>query len=113
MYERFLRVPASVPEEWRQLFDTGHLTALPIIPTDDSGVRRETGSEKRETEPTAAPATTSSACPPAPAPPPPPPAPTPPPPPAAPPSACACPTPPTPLTCPPSAAARHRAPPSP
>ena len=69
MYEQFLRDPASVPEEWRQLFDNGHLTDLPIIPTDDSGVRRETGSEKRETEPTAAPAATSSASPASPPPP--------------------------------------------
>src|SRR5713226_2960839 len=63
MYEQFLRDPASVPEEWRQLFDNGHLTDLPIIPTDTSAVRRETGSEKRETEPTATPAATSSAIP--------------------------------------------------
>jgi len=69
MYEQFLRDPASVPEEWRQLFDNGHLTDLPIIPTDISGVRRETGSERRETEPTATPAATSSASPASPPPP--------------------------------------------
>ncbi len=33
MYEQFLRDPASVPAEWRQLFDNGHLTDLPVIPT--------------------------------------------------------------------------------
>src|SRR2546426_5963983 len=38
MYEQFLRDPASVPEEWRQLFDTGQLAELPVIPTDRSEV---------------------------------------------------------------------------
>src|SRR2546422_4647389 len=33
MYEQFLRDPASVPEEWRQLFDNGQLAELPVIPT--------------------------------------------------------------------------------
>src|SRR6266581_1423874 len=34
MYEQYLRDPASVPDEWRQLFDNGRLAELPIIPTD-------------------------------------------------------------------------------
>src|SRR5881409_4164313 len=38
MYEQFLRDPASVPEEWRQLFDNGKVADLPIIPTDRAEV---------------------------------------------------------------------------
>src|SRR5213592_3233700 len=33
MYEQYLRDPASVPEEWRLLFDNGKSAELPIIPT--------------------------------------------------------------------------------
>jgi 2-oxoglutarate dehydrogenase E1 component len=33
MYEQYLRDPASVPDEWRQLFDNGRVAELPIIPT--------------------------------------------------------------------------------
>src|SRR6266516_338670 len=33
MYEQYLRDPASVGEEWRNLFDNGKLTELPVIPT--------------------------------------------------------------------------------
>ncbi|HYT69872.1 MAG TPA: multifunctional oxoglutarate decarboxylase/oxoglutarate dehydrogenase thiamine pyrophosphate-binding subunit/dihydrolipoyllysine-residue succinyltransferase subunit [Gemmatimonadales bacterium] len=33
MYEQYLRDPASVGEEWRQLFDNGKVTDLPVIPT--------------------------------------------------------------------------------
>jgi len=58
MYEQYLRDPASVGEEWRQLFDNGRLAELPIIPTSSADVRRETGSGKRETEPVAAPTST-------------------------------------------------------
>jgi len=58
MYEQYLRDPASVGEEWRQLFDNGRLAELPIIPTSSAEVRRETGSGKRETEPVAAPTST-------------------------------------------------------
>src|SRR5712691_8390572 len=50
MYEQYLRDPASVPEEWRQLFDNGHLTDLPVIQTSRDEVLRETGNVKRETE---------------------------------------------------------------
>ena len=38
MYEQYLRDPASVPEEWRRLFDNGALAELPIIPTSRSEV---------------------------------------------------------------------------
>jgi 2-oxoglutarate dehydrogenase E1 component len=34
MYEQYLRDPASVGEEWRQLFDNGKVAELPIIPTN-------------------------------------------------------------------------------
>jgi 2-oxoglutarate dehydrogenase E1 component len=34
MYEQYLRDPASVGEEWRQLFDNGKSGDLPIIPTN-------------------------------------------------------------------------------
>src|SRR3989475_7711405 len=43
MYEQFLRDPASVGEEWRQLFDNGRLADLPVIPTSRDEVLRETG----------------------------------------------------------------------
>ena len=33
MYEQYLRDPASVGEDWRQLFDNGKLAELPVIPT--------------------------------------------------------------------------------
>jgi multifunctional 2-oxoglutarate metabolism enzyme len=48
MYEQYLRDPASVPEDWRQLFDNGKLAELPVIPTDRSEVLREGGSGKGE-----------------------------------------------------------------
>ena len=40
MYEQYLRDPASVPEEWRGLFDNGKTAELPIIPTDRAEVER-------------------------------------------------------------------------
>jgi 2-oxoglutarate decarboxylase len=45
MYEEYLRDPASVPEEWRLLFDNGKSAELPIIATDRSEIlgRREKG----------------------------------------------------------------------
>jgi len=45
MYEQYLRDPASVPEEWRLLFDNGKTAELPIIATDRAEVlgRREKG----------------------------------------------------------------------
>ncbi|MGH7675660.1 MAG: multifunctional oxoglutarate decarboxylase/oxoglutarate dehydrogenase thiamine pyrophosphate-binding subunit/dihydrolipoyllysine-residue succinyltransferase subunit, partial [Gemmatimonadales bacterium] len=36
MYEQYLRDPASVPEDWRQLFDNGKVADLPVIPVDPS-----------------------------------------------------------------------------
>src|SRR6266571_2298204 len=48
MYEQYLRDPASVPEEWRLLFDNGKLAELPIIPTTRSeAVAAEPGSGER------------------------------------------------------------------
>src|SRR2546425_1161702 len=56
MYEQYLRDPASVSDDWRQLFDTGRLAELPVIPTDRAEVlgRREKGDV-----PSAAPSSTS------------------------------------------------------
>src|SRR5438094_2545904 len=51
MYEQYLRDPASVPEEWRLLFDNGKLAELPIIPTDRAEVLREEGRGTREANP--------------------------------------------------------------
>jgi 2-oxoglutarate dehydrogenase E1 component len=52
MYEQYLRDPASVGSEWRELFDNGRLAELPVIPT----AARETGNVERETEQPVAPA---------------------------------------------------------
>jgi len=49
MYEQYLRDPASVGEEWRNLFDNGRLADLPVIPTSRDDVLRETGGGRRET----------------------------------------------------------------
>ena len=38
MYESYLRDRDSVGEEWRALFDNGHLAELPVIPTDRAEV---------------------------------------------------------------------------
>ena len=43
MYEQYLRDPASVSDDWRQLFDNGRLAELPIIPTSRSELLREEG----------------------------------------------------------------------
>src|SRR6184192_3006258 len=51
MYEQYLRDPASVGEEWRNLFDNGKVADLPVIPSSPEDARRETGHEKRETQP--------------------------------------------------------------
>src|SRR5919197_857598 len=50
MYEQYLRDPASVGEEWRQLFDNGRLTELPVIPTDRAEVQRDAGGGMRDAE---------------------------------------------------------------
>src|SRR5204862_7382053 len=38
MYEQYLRDPASVGEEWRNLFDNCKLAELPVIPTSRAEV---------------------------------------------------------------------------
>src|SRR5213593_2410708 len=40
MYEQYLRDPASVGEEWRNLFDNGKSADLPVIPTSREEVER-------------------------------------------------------------------------
>src|SRR3989440_4182538 len=64
MYEQYLRDPASVGEEWRQLFDNGKLAELPVIPTDRAEVLREEGSGKGEESRVPAPPLPSSPVPP-------------------------------------------------
>src|SRR5690242_14938393 len=59
MYEQYLRDPSSVGEEWRSLFDNGAFADLPVIATTREEVLRETGSDKRETEPVGAPTAAS------------------------------------------------------
>src|SRR5881397_3117943 len=49
MYEQYLRDPASVGEEWRNLFDNGKVAELPVIPTSrdevlSGGGMRDAGS---------------------------------------------------------------------
>src|SRR5213083_785623 len=56
MYEQYLRDPASVGEDWRQLFDNGKLAELPVIPTDRAEVL---GRGEKGEVPSAAPARTS------------------------------------------------------
>src|SRR5213083_1733455 len=56
MYEQYLRDPASVGEEWRNLFDNGRLAELPVIPTDRAEVL---GRGEKGEVPSAAPARTS------------------------------------------------------
>src|SRR5436309_4498097 len=56
MYEQYLRGPASVGEEWRQLFDNGKLAELPVIPTNRSEV---IGSGEQGAVPSAAPTGTA------------------------------------------------------
>src|SRR5204862_7767677 len=38
MYEQYLRDPASVSDDWRQVFDNGKLAELPVIPTSREDV---------------------------------------------------------------------------
>src|SRR5207302_11392974 len=56
MYEQYLRDPASVGEECRQLFDNGKLAELPVIPTNRSEV---IGSGEQGAVPSAAPTGTA------------------------------------------------------
>jgi 2-oxoglutarate decarboxylase len=48
MYEQYLRDPASVSDDWRQLFDNGKLAELPVIPTSRNEVLREEGTGNEE-----------------------------------------------------------------
>src|SRR5437016_1800169 len=61
MYEQYLRDPASVGEEWRNLFDNGRLAELPVIPTSRDEVLRETGGGRRESAAATAPQPTPPA----------------------------------------------------
>jgi 2-oxoglutarate dehydrogenase E1 component len=45
MYEQYLRDRASVPEEWRNLFDNGKAGDLPIIPTTRAEVLKASGEQ--------------------------------------------------------------------
>src|SRR5438034_2673601 len=107
MYEQYLRDPASVGEEWRQLFDNGKLAELPVIPTDRAEVLRDEGRGTRDgsiasTEGTRPPSRVPPPPPPPAAPPPnPPPPPPPPPKPPPPPPAHPAPTHPAPPATPP------------
>ncbi len=56
MYEQYLRDPASVGEEWRQLFDNGRLADLPVIPTSRAEALR---SGEQGAVPSAAPPSTA------------------------------------------------------
>src|SRR3989449_5978156 len=62
MYEQYLRDPASVGEEWRQLFDNGKVAELPVIPTNreevlSGGGMRDAGAVPPATQPHPAPPT--------------------------------------------------------
>src|SRR5439155_9151407 len=48
MYEDYLRDPSSVGQEWREVFDNGKLTELPIIP--GFGRDRKRGVEGKSVE---------------------------------------------------------------
>ncbi|HEX9711315.1 MAG TPA: 2-oxo acid dehydrogenase subunit E2, partial [Actinomycetota bacterium] len=58
MYEQYLRDPASVGDDWRQLFDNGKSGELPIIPTNKAELERAQSAVRgsRETSPGAPPA---------------------------------------------------------
>src|SRR3989449_8812064 len=56
MYDQYLRAPASVSDDGRQLFDNGRLAELPVIPTDRAEVL---GRGERGEVPSAAPPRTS------------------------------------------------------
>src|SRR6266702_2866515 len=56
MYEQYLRDPASVSDDWRQLFDNGRLAELPVITTDRAEVL---GRGEKGEVPSAAPPRTS------------------------------------------------------
>jgi len=56
MYEQYLRDPASVSDDWRQLFDNGRLAELPVIPTNRTEVL---GRGEKGEVPSGAPSSTS------------------------------------------------------
>src|SRR5213595_3282802 len=55
MYEQYLRDPASVGEEWRNLFDNGKSADLPVIPTSREEVLSGGGMRDAGSVPTTAP----------------------------------------------------------
>src|SRR5881409_983679 len=55
MYEQYLRDPASVGEEWRNLFDNGKVADLPVIPTNREEVLSGGGMRDAGSVPTTAP----------------------------------------------------------
>src|SRR5690349_17475901 len=62
MYEEYLRDPAAVSPEWRQLFDNGKLNELPVIPTTAAALSSQvapSGSREQGAVPSAAPQATA------------------------------------------------------
>ncbi|HYT05779.1 MAG TPA: 2-oxo acid dehydrogenase subunit E2, partial [Gemmatimonadales bacterium] len=64
MYEQYLRDPASVSDDWRQLFDNGRLAELPVIPTNRAEVLGDEGRGTGDGSIAAAPTRPSSPVPP-------------------------------------------------
>src|SRR5204862_174063 len=64
MYEQYLRDPASVGEEWRNLFDNGNSADLPVIPTSREEVLSGGGMRDAGSVPTTAPTHPASPIPP-------------------------------------------------
>src|SRR3989440_3302261 len=55
MYEQYLRDPASVDEEWRNLFDNGKFADLPVIATSREEVLSGSGMRDAGSGPTPTP----------------------------------------------------------
>src|SRR6266699_1161471 len=64
MYEQYLRDPASVGEEWRNLFDNGKAADLPVIPTSREEVLSGGGMRDAGSVPTTVPTHPASPIPP-------------------------------------------------
>src|SRR5436190_5802324 len=64
MYEQYLRDPASVGEEWRNLFDNGKSADLPVIPTSREEVLSGGGMRDAGSVPTTPPTHAASPIPP-------------------------------------------------
>ena len=62
MYEQYLRDPNSVTDEWKQLFDNGRLTELPLIPVNGTELASVPAPQSPAQEP-AAPADSSTSTP--------------------------------------------------